>query len=299
MKLDVKMVLNLQTDKVISLAEKAVKKAGGFAYMKRNGVWVDPDDKPYYYAYKKEVASKDLAKTGVLYDKATGVYWNWQKSKAKSRAEAEANGYTHTKKAYKGYVGQRIGTKVYKGFEPDKLNKSGYFEIYSGLMEDKDLPPLPTYRDIPEHQKMQSNELILTTYKVNVQSHSRTQNCKWLTEIYHDNPAWVNPQTADERNLADGDKIKVKSEVGEITTRVRVTPAVVPGVIAISNHCGHWQYGRVASGNTTPTSQDDPSLDAKWWSVNGVHPNWIIPSTPDPINGQQRWMDTVVTVTKV
>jgi hypothetical protein len=29
-----------------------------------------------------------------------------------------------------------------------------------------------------------------------------------------------------------------------------------------------------------------------------VHPNWIIPNKPDPINGQQIWMDTVVKVTK-
>jgi hypothetical protein len=29
-----------------------------------------------------------------------------------------------------------------------------------------------------------------------------------------------------------------------------------------------------------------------------VHPNWIIPNKPDPINGQQAWMDTVVKVTK-
>jgi thiosulfate reductase/polysulfide reductase chain A len=30
-----------------------------------------------------------------------------------------------------------------------------------------------------------------------------------------------------------------------------------------------------------------------------VHPNWAIANSPDPINGQQRWMDTVVKVTRV
>ncbi|VAX16448.1 hypothetical protein MNBD_NITROSPINAE04-503, partial [hydrothermal vent metagenome] len=43
---------------------------------------------------------------------------------------------------------------------------------------------------------------------------------------------------------------------------------------------------------------NDPDLKLKWWKKNGVHPNWIIPNKPDPINGQMRWMDTVVSVTK-
>lgn len=165
-------------------------------------------------------------------------------------------------------------------------------------MEEKGFAPLPTYLPIPEHETMKADELILTTYKVNVHSHSRTQNCKWLTEIYHENPAWINPVTAMERGVSQGDLITIKSMVGEIKTMAHVTAAIVPGVIAISNHCGHWQYGQIASGNTTPTHIDAPALKYKWWSDNGMHPNWIIPSTPDPINGQQRWMDTVVTVTK-
>jgi hypothetical protein len=37
-------------------------------------------------------------------------------------------------------------------------------------------------------QAVKPDELVLTTYKVAVQIHSRSQNCKWLTEIYHSNP---------------------------------------------------------------------------------------------------------------
>ncbi|MFQ5624201.1 MAG: molybdopterin dinucleotide binding domain-containing protein, partial [Paracoccaceae bacterium] len=204
---------------------------------------------------------------------------------------------------YKGYVGQQIGAKVYRGFPPDKVNKTGYFEIYSEIMEDKGLNPLPTYYPIEEHASMRKDQLILTTFKVNVQSHSRTQNCKWLSEICHDNPAWINPVTAAERGIADGDLIVVRSEVGEITTKARVTPAVFPGAVAISNHCGHWMYGRYASSNPTPAELlagiPDPDASRIWWKGdNGVHPNWIIPLKSDPIGGQMRWNDTVVTVEK-
>lgn len=277
-----------------------VKEAGGFEYMRQHGVWHDPSAKPRFYSYKKEVGQEAVSKDGVLLDAATGVYWNWRKAGVKNEEQAVQNGYAKTKKAFKGYVGQLIDGKVYIGFAPDAVNKSGYFEFYSELMEQKGFPPLPTYRPIPEHQAMQANDLMLTTFKVNVHSHSRTQNCKWLTEIYHDNPGWINPLTAASLSISDGDRIKVRSKVGEIETAAKVTPAVVPGLIAISFHCGHWEYGRYASGNKSPEGRDnDSDLELKWWKNNGAHPNWIIASSPDPINGQQRWMDTVVQVTKI
>jgi anaerobic selenocysteine-containing dehydrogenase len=275
-----------------------VKEAGGFEYMKAHGVWHDRKAKPKYYSYKKEVIPAALMSDGVLLDEATGVYWNWHKTKAKSEEQAREKGYAHTKSGYKGYVGQRIGDSAYTGFKPDKVNKSGYFEFYSTIMEEKGLPALPTYTGIPEHQAMKADDMILTTYKVNVQTHSRTQNSKWLSEIYHENPGWINPETAAARGIANGDRIRVTSKVGEIETEAKVTPAVAPGIIAISFHCGHWEYGRYASGNKSPMGAQDDELELKWWEDNGVHPNWIIAASPDPINGQQRWMDTVVQVAK-
>ena len=276
-----------------------IKAAGGFEYMKKHGVWHDPNRKPDYHMYKYARKDKHIKVDGVIYDEATGVYWNWKKAKAKSEAEAKEKGYTKTKNAYKGWVGQEVGGKVYKGFKPDKLNKTGYFELYSELLEAKKFPPLPTYIAIPEHAKMGSGDLILTTYKVPVQIHSRSANCKWLTEIYHDNKAMINPVSAKPLGIGTGDKIKVQSAIGDITTTANVTEAVVPGVVAISHHLGHWEYGRYASGKKAPLAgDDDPDLKLKPWNTYGVHPNWIIPNKPDPINGQQIWMDTVVKVTK-
>ena len=71
--------------------------------------------------------------------------------------------------------------------------------------------------------------------------------------------------------------------------------AVAPGVIAISMHCGHREYGRYASGKKFINGADD---DGHWWASHGAHPNWIIPNSPDPISGRQRFMDTVVTVNR-
>jgi anaerobic selenocysteine-containing dehydrogenase len=276
-----------------------IKEAGGFEYMKKNGVWHDAKAKPRYYSFKKMLKPVDYLKDTVLYDDATGVYWDWKKAKAKSAEAAASKGYTHSKKSYKGYVGQRIGDNVYSGFKPDKVNKSGYMELYSTIMEEKGFPPLPTWSQAPEHLKMGARDLILTTFKVAAQIHSRSANCKWLSEIYHDNPGWINPTSAALLGISDGDSIKVKSTVGEITTKARVTPAVVPGVVAISHHCGHWEYGRYASKNRSPDAREEEDSNRKWWDGHGVHPNWIVPNVADPVNGQMRWMDTVVQVSKV
>jgi thiosulfate reductase / polysulfide reductase chain A len=276
----------------------AIKKLGGLRYMKKHGVWHDPNANPRFYRYLKVLKPSVYEKDGVILDEATGVYWNWKKAKLASAEEAAKKGYTATSKSYKAYVGQKIGNTVYSGFKPDAVNKSGLFEIHSGLVEAKGFAPMPSWTAVPEHQEMKTGELVLTTYKVATQIHSRSQNCKWLTEIYHDNPAWINPITAAGLGVGDGDTIKVTSAIGEIETTAQVTAGVVPGTIAISHHCGHWEYGRYASGNKAPGGIDDPDFDRKWWKKNGAHPNWLIPNAADPLSGQLRFMDTVVTVTK-
>jgi anaerobic selenocysteine-containing dehydrogenase len=265
-----------------------VKEVGGFDYMVAHGAWYPRNAIPSYHSYAKSLKEKDLK--GTIVDEKTGVIWKGK----------EGEDYTSTKNAYKKYVGQMINGKAYKGFKPDKINKSGKFEIHSEFLKKKGFPAFPSWIPVPEHQSMKKNDLILTTFKVNVQTHSRTQNCKYLTEIYHENPAWINSQTAKSLGIKDGGWIEVSSPVGKIKTKAHVTEGIVPGVIAISFHCGHWQYGRYASGNKAPMGRnDDSDLKLMWWKWHGEHPNWIIPNSPDPVAGQQRFMDTVVKVKPV
>jgi anaerobic selenocysteine-containing dehydrogenase len=257
---------------------------GGFEYMKKKGVWHDLNEKPHYHGYKKEVKTD-----GAILDEATGVYWKGK----------PGENYTSTDGAYIYYVGQKIGNKVYKGFYPDKLNKTGYFEIYSALMKDKGFAPLPTWLPIPEHENMKPDELILTTYKVAIHILSRSSHRKWLSEVYHDNSGWINPKTSSVLGINDGDKIKVKSKVGEIVTKARVTEKIIPGVLAISFHVGREESGRYGSGKKSPEAHDnDPDIKNKFWDTYGVNLNRIIPNSSDPISGQLCSMDTVISVTK-
>ncbi len=277
-----------------------VKEAGGLEYMKKRGVWHDENAEPNYGFYE---ASVDVSGDGVILDEKTGVYWNWKKAGAASEAEAKTNGYLGTNGAKGAYVAQNIDGKAYLAYPPKtKFMKSGLLDFYSDNFASKGFPAFPTYTPAPEHENMGEDDMILTTYKIAVHTHSRTAHCKWLTEIKHDNPAWINTKTANDRGIADGDKIKVSSDTGEMTTTAHVTEGVMPGVIAISYHLGRRHSGIYGSGKSDPTTvgeSTDPDAKNMWWKKHGNHPNTVIPNASDPISGTMRWMDTVVRVAKV
>jgi anaerobic selenocysteine-containing dehydrogenase len=132
--------------------------------------------------------------------------------------------------------------------------------------------------------------LILTTFRINVQMLSRTQNRMWLDEISIDNAAWINPETAAAKGIVDSDRIKIKSLLGEIEAVAKMTENVVPEAITMSSHGGRWEYGRYASGEKAPygIDVDSPYEELKWWPADGGHPNRIIPNSSEPISGQQR-----------
>jgi anaerobic selenocysteine-containing dehydrogenase len=268
-----------------------VKEAGGWAYMKKVGVW--DDGKAKYYSYKKEVPASEIKKPGVVYDKQAGVYWNPEKANAKP-----GDSYYKTKGAYKAYVATKMGDKLIAGFKPDKINKSGYMELWSQPLVDKGYNALPEWMPAPNQKNMGRDDMHLTTYKVCVQTHSRTQNNKWLTEIYPNNHAWINPKDAGSRGIKNGDRIKVKSSIGEMETFAHVTENAQPGHVHISHHMGHWQYGRYASGKRSPMGVDDPDDKNIHWKWHGSHPNQVIPNWGDRLSGFMRWNDTVVKVTK-
>ena len=163
--------------------------------------------------------------------------------------------------------------------------------------------PLPAYKRRPPRDK-KAGELVLTTYKVNVPTQRRTAALKYLAEVYHKNPAWINPKTAAARGLSDGDLIRVTSSLGYIVTRAHVTEGIHPDVVAISTACGHSAYGRLAQLKQREQAAeyvqggDADIANNVWWNDKGVHPNPIIRLAVDPIGGSQGWYDTVVTVSK-
>jgi thiosulfate reductase/polysulfide reductase chain A len=265
-----------------------LKEAGGLEFLKKHGVWpiygkLDPktgkiadktgrEIRAEYGLYKKELSAADMAGAVVG---AHGVI--------------SKNGKA---------IGLRRGGRNYVGFSTGNR----MINVKVDEWAEYGFNPMPTFKRIPWHESMKDDEMIMTTFKLNVHKQSRTAAVKWLAEIAHSNPMWINQATADKIGVKTGDLVRVESRVGFLVTKAYVTEGIHPKVCAIPTAFGHWEYGRLANLKLKEQPQfggtDDPDLKNVWWDDKGVHPNMIIPAVADPIGGSQGWFDTVVKVTK-
>jgi anaerobic dimethyl sulfoxide reductase subunit A len=67
--------------------------------------------------------------------------------------------------------------------------------------------------------------------------HSTYENVDWLREAFPQR-LFINPLDAEERGLADGDRVRVFNERGELLVPCRVTPRIMPGVVNLPQ--GAW-----------------------------------------------------------
>jgi anaerobic selenocysteine-containing dehydrogenase len=267
-----------------------LKEAGGLEFLKKHGVWpiygkLDPktgkvtdktgrEIKAEYGLYKKELSAADMTGAAVGKD---GVI-----TKNGKAIGVKRNG--------RNYVGFPTGNRL--------------INVRVDMWAEYGFNPMPTFKRIPWHETMKEDELVLTTFKLNVHKQSRTAAVKWLAEIAHSNPMWINPVTAAKIGVKTGDLVRVESKVGYLVTKAYVTEGIHPRTVAIPTGFGHWEYGRLATLKLRDKKgdyshgQDDPDLNNVWWDDKGVHPNNIIPAVADPIGGSQGWYDTVVKVTK-
>ena len=245
---------------------------GGLDRLLDEGAWENTEREPFYEPYSKVLSESDMQGSNV--DEQTGVIV----------------------KDGKG-IGIMVDGKPLRGF----LTPSRRFEIRSSFVEqvsrnkdcseliarsgakasnrpdqhqghDVQVDPMPSWYQLKEHQSLADDELIMTSFKWNVHNHGRTMNLKWLAEIVHSNPAWLNPKTAEKLGVRDGDWVEITSFFSKdleeksrhlnradgetddrgrnIVSRMRVPIVTMQGIhpraIAMSNSCGHAQYTNVA-----------------------------------------------------
>ena len=110
------------------------------------------------------------------------------------------------------------------------------------------MPPIPVY--LPEWYGVETTTsdypLVLTGFHYRGRLHSSWGGVEELKEV---NPqeAWINPADAESRGIAQGDTIHVKNEFGAIELLAKVTPRVIPGVVAISQ--GAWHDADMSSSD--------------------------------------------------
>ena len=110
---------------------------------------------------------------------------------------------------------------------------------------------------------------ILHPYLSNTLHDGRSANLPWmqelpdpLTSVVYGSWVELNPATADELGLVEGDVVEVESPAGRVAAPVYVYPAIMPGVIAMPIGQGHGEYGRYASGRgANPIQILSPQLE--------------------------------------
>ena len=286
----------------------------GFEYMKAHGVWQDMSKPKYYDLYNWDLKPEEIKDTRV--DAVTQMIY---RKAANGRESA---------------VGLMVEGKPKRGF----LTPSRKFSVYhpdieaaakqTGFKEDLQ-NGMPEYFPIPSISNMLPSQLHLVTFKWNVHTQGRTQSQKYLSEIVHHNPMWINTETAAQHNIKSGDMVEVTTYrpyghqmkgggqlLGRALIPAFVTEGIHPRVLAVSNTLGNPWHGRAANarGGAKPGSpgydnrlddEDQDLVEDIWWDERsggtgaGYNINAILPVHPAPLVGMQSWYDTVCSIRRV
>ncbi len=211
-------------------------------------------------------------------------------------------------------VGVEVDGKILRGFP----TPSGKLEFYSSTLGAWGWPDQAIPRYVQSHvhpSRLAEDQLVLiSTFRLPTQIHTRSANSKWLDELAHTNPVWVHPSDAERLGIAPDDLVRVETEIGYFVARVWVTEGIRPGVVACSHHMGRWklhdqgqrqmmrpvalEHGEstwrvVPKGTPGPYESEDPDTSRIWWSDVGVHQNLTFPVHPDPVSGMHCWHQAV------
>ncbi|MDG2208023.1 MAG: molybdopterin-dependent oxidoreductase [Pirellulales bacterium] len=269
----------------------------GLDRLLEEGVWEDKSRSPFYEPYNIAIEPAEMADASV--DPQTQIISRGDRGIGIMTANGPKRGFAtpSRKLEIRSLFVERIGnnedctTEIARAGSKKTKNRPA---IHAG--HDVKIDPMPIWFQLEEHQDLAEDELIMTSFKWNVHNHGRTMNLKWLAEIVHSNPAWLNPQTAKRLGLQSGDWIEVTSyqsqylaeqsphlahrcpvspegrrEVARMRVPVVIMEGIHPQAIAMSNSCGHTQYTNVARAEKRPSpagilAGSDPQAyrDADW-----------------------------------
>src|SRR3989454_4896988 len=220
-------------------------------------------------------------------------------------------------------AGQAVGVEI------DGVARAGFptpsrrLEFFSGTLKEWRWPEqsVPGYVKSHVHpseiDRARGEMVLLPTFRLPTLIHTRSGNSKWLNEISHSNPLWINPEDARRLEIATGDLLRVETAIGYFVDRAWVTEALRPGIVACSHHIGRWRLRedqggerwstalvsleQVAPGQwrmrqvhgVRPFASADPDSSRIWWEDAGVHQNLTFPVQPDPVPGQHCWHQKV------
>ena len=154
---------------------------------------------------------------------------------------------------------------------------SGKIEIASETLRKSNQPAVPQWIEPPAPA---SDKFYLLTGKVGQHTQFATQNNLWLNQVYAENELWLNPKAASARGINNGQIVKVKSDVGEVKIKCKVTEGIREDCVWMTQGFGHQSKGlKTAYGQGAADSD--------------LHVAFT-----DPVSGGQALSQTFVTVEK-
>ncbi len=212
------------------------------------------------------------------------------------------------------FVGVKMDDEIFRGFP----TPSGRLEFYSHTLAEWGWNDwaIPTYIKSHVHPDNldEDQTILISTFRLPTQIHTRSANAKWLDEISHTNPLWIHPSHAARLNIRTGDMVRVETEIGYFVVRAWVTEGIRPGIVACSHHMGRWklkdegqrqmmatvalnrqgnEWGLKRERGVAPYESNDADTARIWWTDVGVHQNLTFPVHPDPISGMHCWHQAV------
>src|SRR5262249_3625597 len=111
-------------------------------------------------------------------------------------------------------AGVRVDGEIKRGFP----TPSGRLEFYSRTLAERGWKEysLPTYiRSHVHPENLEPNQtMLISTFRLPIQIHTRSANAKWLNEIAHTNPLWLHTSHAAKLGVKTGDLVRVETEIG-------------------------------------------------------------------------------------
>ena len=212
------------------------------------------------------------------------------------------------------FVGVKVDGEIKRGFP----TPSGKLEFFSRTLAEWGWHEytIPTYIKSHVHpDNLDADQTVLiSTFRLPIQIHTRSANAKWLNEIAHTNPLWLHTSHAAKLGLRTGDLVRVETEIGYFVVRAWVTEGIKPGIVACSHHMGRWKvhengakqlmatvrldhegnaWGLKRERGAGPYESNDKDTLRIWWNDVGVHQNLTFPVHPDPISGMHCWHQAV------
>jgi anaerobic selenocysteine-containing dehydrogenase len=267
---------------------------------------------------------------GVFEVKATN-YVPYEKLPAGIESSKLPQGYSVDKSdIIRDASGAAVGVMVDGEPKVGLTTPSRKFEFFSSTLSQWGWPereyvipwPIKSHVHPDNIDRAQGEMILLPNFRLPTLIHTRSANAKWLYEISHKNPVWMNQLDADRLGLASNDLVRITTEIGYFVDKVWVTEGIKPGVVAVSHHLGRWRLAEdqgVGPGMSSlaelsddgagghglrilhgarPWKTFDPDTSRVWWSEVGVHQNLTHAVHPDPISGGHCWLQKATNVRK-